>query len=537
VQQRKQQLNSLYRNLNILRERESRYGGNAPLELLNQIEDHRQAIDLIEQALAGNLTNAKLDEALAPLTLAMHQGQVVHLHTTDVRWLPVVVALAAVVGVFAVLFWRLGPERQPERMPPGAFNVAVAEFTVLDENGTPVSSDDGRQLAAWLTRQLKTNFNELELDKITTWNVWGPVETGAISGVDREQAAQALADKIGATVLIYGTLTDRGAQSRFAPEFYVNPAAFTKADNITGEHELGDDLPLVLPFGNEVTAIRYPALAGRTRALTLITLGLAYYTIDDEDGAISFFKKAINEERWLPGDGKHIVHLLLGNAWGLRISKEQSPADLPSAKAQYERALEIKPDYGRAMLGLANIYFLQAQGNPDQIMADPMLLAEAEHLLDVASTLEGQPESANIGTKAHLLRGQMAMLDYFVRNTEQDWLNVAKTEFEQVVLDFESGDTQVGGLAAHAYARLGYIADTHGDAILAIEYLKKAVASASPYYKGEYYTWLARLYWDNDQLDLAESAFEAAIDAAISNGDAEAVQRYQALQQHVLGGD
>lgn len=32
----------LYENVNILREREAKYGGNVTLELLNQIDDHQK---------------------------------------------------------------------------------------------------------------------------------------------------------------------------------------------------------------------------------------------------------------------------------------------------------------------------------------------------------------------------------------------------------------------------------------------------------------------------------------------------------------
>jgi hypothetical protein len=46
----------LTQNLNMLREREAKYGGNATLELLNQIEDHQKAITLTEQVLSGVLT-------------------------------------------------------------------------------------------------------------------------------------------------------------------------------------------------------------------------------------------------------------------------------------------------------------------------------------------------------------------------------------------------------------------------------------------------------------------------------------------------
>lgn len=70
VATRKKQLVDRNQNLNILREQEAKFAGNAPLGLLNQIEDHRRAIDLIEQALAGCLSEAELEEELKPLLLA-----------------------------------------------------------------------------------------------------------------------------------------------------------------------------------------------------------------------------------------------------------------------------------------------------------------------------------------------------------------------------------------------------------------------------------------------------------------------------------
>lgn len=76
---RKKQLLTLNHNLNILLERESKYGGNPALELVNQIADHRQAIELIEQALGGRLTDDELEASLQPLLLAFHQGQVLNI--------------------------------------------------------------------------------------------------------------------------------------------------------------------------------------------------------------------------------------------------------------------------------------------------------------------------------------------------------------------------------------------------------------------------------------------------------------------------
>lgn len=70
----KEQLTTLHKNLNTLREREAKYGGNAPLELVNQLDDHLTAIDLVNDALAGRLSLDELTDALDPLNLAVGAG-------------------------------------------------------------------------------------------------------------------------------------------------------------------------------------------------------------------------------------------------------------------------------------------------------------------------------------------------------------------------------------------------------------------------------------------------------------------------------
>lgn len=75
----KEDLLKLNKNYNILKEREAKYAGSAPLDLLNQIEDHEQAIELTRQVIAGDLSQAEWQEALKPLLLAVSDGQVVNI--------------------------------------------------------------------------------------------------------------------------------------------------------------------------------------------------------------------------------------------------------------------------------------------------------------------------------------------------------------------------------------------------------------------------------------------------------------------------
>ena len=64
-------LAKLHQNMNILQEREAKHGGNAPVELLNQISDHQEAIALTEQARRGELGEVDWREALKPLLVAI----------------------------------------------------------------------------------------------------------------------------------------------------------------------------------------------------------------------------------------------------------------------------------------------------------------------------------------------------------------------------------------------------------------------------------------------------------------------------------
>lgn len=57
----------LQKNLNDLREREAKYGGSAPPDLLNQIEDHEMTIDLTNQVVD---VTSKLQKKLGSLNIA-----------------------------------------------------------------------------------------------------------------------------------------------------------------------------------------------------------------------------------------------------------------------------------------------------------------------------------------------------------------------------------------------------------------------------------------------------------------------------------
>lgn len=62
-------LGKLHKDLNHLEERKAKQGSSVEVRVINQIDDHKEAIDLVEQAINGDITLAELEEKLKPLDI------------------------------------------------------------------------------------------------------------------------------------------------------------------------------------------------------------------------------------------------------------------------------------------------------------------------------------------------------------------------------------------------------------------------------------------------------------------------------------
>lgn len=445
-------------------------------------------------------------------------------------WKPVAVILVAVAALLGAILWFVVPQKDAAMTKQ--FNVAVAEFLVQDADGKRISKKDGSLLSSYISQEIETQFAAMELEKSISYQVWGPRETGIILGnthQERAKNAETLAKKINAYILIYGVIVTDGDKSNFQPEFYVNHASFREANEITGSHEIGRQLALTLPF-NGIQGAENPVLVGRVRALNLIIMGLAYYSVDKFDDALMYFQKAADEKDWI-GSGREVIYLLIGNAYVRKDSQINSFDDLQLAEQNYRLALDDNPNYGRAMIGEVNVKYLQA--SLDKNNCDLIGLNQASALLDNALGLNNQPASANIETKVHFYRGQIAFIQYGCHQTDQDWLTKAQDEFTWVVKQYESrkqnnsGYEGIQSLASHAYARLGVIAYLRNDADTAISWHKKAVEIASPYYQGFYTAFLGDIYAAIGKKDEAIQSYNDAISIAERNADVVSLKAYE----------
>ncbi len=451
---------------------------------------------------------------------------VFNINIRELKWQPVVIVLVVVAALLSAILWFVIP-RPPESMS-GQFNVAVAEFAVQDAAGKTVSSDDGKLLATYVQKQIETESTELQ--KTLPYEIWGPQQTGIVKGDTpeaRSKAAAALASKIHANIVVYGVILANGSQSRFMPEFYVNYSAFRDASEVAGSHQLGSQLAVELPFGDSLQAITNPALVGRVNALDLITIGLAYYSIDKFEEAIPKFQEAADDTRWLDSSGKEVVYLLLGNAYELWASRDDDNQYLPKAELNYSKSLSLNEDYARGMLGLANVVYLQALGPLKDLKIDPAELDRAQGLTQQALDLPDQPETANVPAKAHFNFGQIDLARYRAQVPGKDWLSEAKKEFTFVTQAYEAGNPSLQSLAAHGYFRLGVIAYQQGDKDTSISLIKKAIGMASPFYQAEFSAFLGGMYAALGEKDLAQQSYESAITVAQTYGYIKASTHYQ----------
>jgi tetratricopeptide (TPR) repeat protein len=431
-----------------------------------------------------------------------------------------------------------------------SFNVAILEFGKQAENGRISRSRDGMVIANDLYKRLNAGLDELDLpisydlgDQIYPC----PITADTPDGINRETVE--FAKKIRADILIYGFLIEENGRGMINPEFYVNYQGFQEAEEIAGDHQIGKPLRVELPITeNDLELGQNKALKARNSALINLVLGLAEYSLDDYDSALGHFQDASAEKDWLKSQGKEIVYLLIGNTYGrkaglIREITDQEHNDLlEKARLAYEETLAINSQYARGHLAMAGILYQQSLGDPSTFQVNFDKLSVAEQAFISAQGIIDAPESANILSKAQFGLGQvnivraMKALELETGDSSETTLNdvglspsvehlhKAENSFQFVIDDFNAGDERLRDLASQSYANLGYIARVKGDFPAAIEYVKKAVELASPYYRVRFYALLGDTYFLAGETDNAIFAYQDAIDFAETTGDEKTIE-------------
>ncbi len=422
-------------------------------------------VNISGDVIHGNKITNQLDEKVFKrLGLDHRKGMIV---------LGVILAVVVVASAFGL--YQLLREKVPATMT-GDFRIAVASMAV---EGGVGQDDQGSEFARGIFGRLQTELSELP--GIT---LWGPDWAGRVDGAtpeDRATQAAQIAEKIDASVVVYGVVDTLNQVWRVTPEFYIKETDFSEAEEIGGPHGM---TPVVLEGAGAMDRTRVSRqFTERTLVLSQVFEGLFAYLERDYKKALSIFE-SVEASPGREAGGK-VLYLLMGNTAG-KLSLQEAATDslaapwhLEKARTSYNEALALDAEYARAYVGLGSVSYLQAldryrsTGLPAD--ADTALLTQAIRFYQRAGQAGNQPPLAHIPAKVQFGLGSSYLMR-FRAGGEDAYREQAIDAFEAVVAAYEDGDKRVRELAGEAHGRLALIADLSGERDEAITAYERAAA-------------------------------------------------------------
>jgi tetratricopeptide (TPR) repeat protein len=438
-------------------------------------------------------------------------------------------------------------------MDENKLTISFNQFSVVDESGAPVSSAAGRELADFLFKRFELDWQDLDLR--LPYELRPPSHTCPIQGrtySERAENAAQLADRINADIVVYGVIVDlvKGhdphvggpEEPQFALEFHVALRGFEEGGEIAGPYALGGPLPVDIPFDpSKFEGIDNPAHLVRIDILSLIAIGLSYYSADDPTRALEYFQQAEQNPYWPRTDGKEIIYLLLGNAKIRQAARLASEDALPAAYDYYSEALSIDPGYVRAKLGEASAQYMMANAEFARVPTSTVGCARLQQSAETyqqARSMVGGVGRENLEAKVHFGLGQVYLARGVYCETgsaQQADFERARGEFEAVTGEFERGSASLESRAGHSYGYLGTIAVLEEEYDASLVYYRLAVQHSPPSQQIFYYGRLARVYCLQGDDSRAARAYQDAIDLARLYGYAKDVEDYTARLEEQRG--
>ncbi len=296
--------------------------------------------------------------------------------------LPVALVLAAIL-LAAGVYTFIGPTRMD---PANTLNIAVADVAHLDADGQARAAPDGRLIREWTARALAAANEALTTgDRVGVWHDGLPrtrkrPRLGFVPGAtveERAAAAEALASRIGADVVIYGHLTPDGDRARLVLEFYVLPRLRPEANETIGRYQLGDPIPLPGNLSAADSLAREAAAGPVEERITLLfgaLLGLRADVLGQHEAALALLRatEANTPAARQVGSGGDVLYYFIARE-ALFLGR------LAEAEAAVRQALALNPQHERAAIVLGGTYLRTAAGLPAQeALAEGGPLQQAE---------------------------------------------------------------------------------------------------------------------------------------------------------------
>lgn len=380
------------------------------------------------------------------------------------------------------------PTPAPERMPANAFNVAVAGFGFRQEDGSVIQAT----IADDMSDIVLASISELpQIDYIRGWRDSGVGHILSSDPLEREKEAARIAEVLNADVVIYGTVSEDGFFNIFEPEFYITAEFAALEPELVGADRFGSPVEFVGNSDDQISAAT--DLQKRLAVLRSFLRGLALFISADFQASRETFEEAVE----IDAEGLEVLYIFAGNA---AIREE----NLEKAIELFNQALQIRPQYSRALVGRGSALYQMAIEKENEFVSDtdlssnqkfrctdtglllpenPELLAElALDCYHAAQLSQDKPPTADIDVKTAFGIGQVNV--WLALHTDRALWGDVETTLSQVIQLYEDSEPQrqirIQAFAAHANAWLGLrllsIDGTNVDSVQqAVDYYKVAV--------------------------------------------------------------
>jgi tetratricopeptide (TPR) repeat protein len=384
---------------------------------------------------------------------------------------PIFIIAGVLVLMLALFLYPiLKPRWDPTQMT-GQFNIAVADFGEIDEQGGVSETNASQQLSEWLYEGLAAAYAETpDVPLADSVEIWHNSRTDSAQDITlhaikgetteaRTKNAAALAERIGAHMVIYGDLVQSGEDPGLDLEFYVGSKVGDETAAIVGPHRLGQPVDLPVPFdGGDPTINEFVKnrLQTRTAALFWLTVGLTEEQLGRSEEALATFRRGEAAlENWAPEEGKELLYFFIGR-------EELFLGNDVAAEEAFQQALSINPNYARAHNGLGSVYFSRVQAIPPQErLAEPDAFTKVRRPYQTALQLARQQGNPLVEHLARLSLGMTGRLEgesYYVAQELEPALETfarAQGDLEEA-LDYFT-ETRHHRLTAQAYESLGLL--------------------------------------------------------------------------------
>jgi tetratricopeptide (TPR) repeat protein len=339
-------------------------------------------------------------------------------------------------------------------MPSGTFNIAIASMADTDGRGQQYEAQRGRDISAMIGRALARDNAQSPYGSanVAIWyddlpRAQKATHLGIVAGASpeqRRQAAATLADRVGADVVIYGTIAP---DNRLVPEFYVKQQPRIEYDANTGSYQLGDTPIAVDP--SDKSALE-SAVTKRAGALFWLIKGLQFSSRGETEHAIAVWNDAtLDFADW---DGGDTLFFLKGQAALFSAQRETNAQTFDSyvkeATAAFDQAIKLNPNNARAYIGRGSVY---------KTLADRMAPAERVRSPLIPQAIRDYQRASELAPQAfdrpRAIGESAAALGSAYRLLGDTYLGLA-------------GAAQAGGDAAGAAKLLG-VAEQHLDTAIA----------------------------------------------------------------------